>query len=132
MNPALVSARTASSRRLAPAEWARSSRRATRGSIATSRSRSCRSTWLPIADALSRFEREAQAVAALSHPNILAIHDFGHVDGRYYAAMELLDGQTLRQVLDGGALPPKGRSNTADRSPKGWLPRTAGASFIAI
>ena len=59
------------------------------------------------ADALSRFEREAKAVAALSHSNILAIHDFGHIEGRYYASMELLDGQTLRQVLDGGALPPK-------------------------
>jgi serine/threonine protein kinase len=64
-------------------------------------------------DALNRFEREAKAVAALSHPNILAIHDFGQapsaVPGQpvMYAVMELLEGQTLRQVLDGGALPPK-------------------------
>jgi eukaryotic-like serine/threonine-protein kinase len=58
-------------------------------------------------DALSRFEREAKAVAALSHPNILAIHDFGQADGRHFAVMELLEGQTLRQVLDGGALNPK-------------------------
>ncbi|HEY3203121.1 MAG TPA: protein kinase, partial [Thermoanaerobaculia bacterium] len=42
-------------------------------------------------DALARFEREAKAVAALSHPNILAIHDFGSQDGVSYAVMELLE-----------------------------------------
>jgi serine/threonine protein kinase len=51
------------------------------------------------ATALARFEREARAVAALSHPNILAIHDFGEDQGIVYAVMELLDGQTLRQRL---------------------------------
>jgi serine/threonine protein kinase len=40
--------------------------------------------------ALARFEREAQAVAALSHPNILAIHDFGQQGDTAYAVMELL------------------------------------------
>jgi hypothetical protein len=44
-------------------------------------------------DALARFEREAKAVAALSHPNILAIHDFGREGGIAYAVMELLAGQ---------------------------------------
>jgi Tol biopolymer transport system component len=56
-------------------------------------------------DALGRFEREAKAVAALSHPNILAIHDFGSEEGTVYAAMELLEGETLRQRLQDGALP---------------------------
>src|SRR5450759_2120137 len=56
-------------------------------------------------DALSRFEREAKAVAALSHPNILGIFDFGSQDGVAYAAMELLDGETLRGRLSSGALP---------------------------
>jgi len=49
--------------------------------------------------ALARFEREARAVAALSHPNILAIHDFGNDGGVVYAVMELLEGSTLRDRL---------------------------------
>jgi eukaryotic-like serine/threonine-protein kinase len=56
-------------------------------------------------DALARFRREAKAVAALSHPNILAIHDVGTDRGIDYAVMELLEGQTLREVLGHGALP---------------------------
>ncbi|MDD1750780.1 MAG: serine/threonine protein kinase, partial [Methanothrix sp.] len=58
-------------------------------------------------DRLGRFEREARAVAALSHPNILAIYDFGTEQGSTYAAMELLDGSSLRDVLAAGALPPR-------------------------
>ena len=46
--------------------------------------------------ALARFEREARAVAALSHRHILAIHDFGRESSIVYAVMELLEGQTLR------------------------------------
>ena len=57
------------------------------------------------ADALVRFEREAKAVAALNHPNILSIHDFGAQDGVAYAVMELLEGETLRDILSGGPLP---------------------------
>ncbi|HEY6928862.1 MAG TPA: serine/threonine-protein kinase, partial [Thermoanaerobaculia bacterium] len=57
------------------------------------------------ADALARFEREAKAVAALSHPNILAIHDFGEDRGISYAVMELLEGETLRQRLNAADLP---------------------------
>ena len=54
------------------------------------------------AEALSRFEREAKAVAALSHPNILAIFDFGRHEGIVYAVTELLEGVTLRGKLDAG------------------------------
>jgi serine/threonine-protein kinase len=58
-------------------------------------------------DTLARFEREAKAVAALSHPNILAIHDYGNQNGVAYAVMELLEGETLRDRLDHGPIPPK-------------------------
>jgi eukaryotic-like serine/threonine-protein kinase len=56
-------------------------------------------------DRRARFEREAQAVAALSHPNIVAIHDSGAHDGHVFVVMELLAGESLRQRLSRGALP---------------------------
>ena len=59
------------------------------------------------AEALTRFEREAKAVAALSHPNILAIFDFGRQDGVAYAVTELLQGESLRGRLDGGVAIPQ-------------------------
>ena len=58
-------------------------------------------------DALARFEREALAVAALSHPNILAIHDFGNEDGVAYAVMELLEGETLGAKLAACSIAPR-------------------------
>jgi serine/threonine protein kinase len=58
-------------------------------------------------DALGRFEREAKAVAALSHPNILSIFDFGAQQGISYAVMELLEGGTLRERLDAGPITQK-------------------------
>src|ERR1043166_1717989 len=57
------------------------------------------------ADRLARFEREARAVAALSHPNILAIHDYDTQGAVTYAVMELLEGETLRGRLSKGPLP---------------------------
>ncbi len=65
---------------------------------------------LPVAfardpDRLARFEREAKAIAALSHPNVLAIFDTGTYDGHVCVVTELLTGATLREVLEGGALP---------------------------
>ena len=56
-------------------------------------------------DAIRRFEQEARAAAALNHPNILAVYDVGTLDGVPYIVSELLEGQTLRQCLDGRALP---------------------------
>jgi serine/threonine-protein kinase len=51
-------------------------------------------------DAIDRFRREARAVAGLSHPNLVALHDFGKsLDGRVFLAMELLSGETLEKRL---------------------------------
>jgi serine/threonine protein kinase len=59
------------------------------------------------ADRLHRFEREARSVAALSHPNILAVHDIGTHDGTPYMVTELLEGETLRERLHGGVVSPR-------------------------
>ena len=56
------------------------------------------------ADRLRRFELEAQAAGALNHPNITAVYDLGAHDGAPYIVTELLEGETLRARLAGGAL----------------------------
>jgi len=56
-------------------------------------------------DRLQRFEQEACAAGALNHPNILSIYDVGTHDGSPYVVSELLEGQTLRERLNGGVLP---------------------------
>src|SRR6266702_8704841 len=53
-------------------------------------------------EALARFEQEARSASALSHPNIVTIYELGHVDGTRYIAMELVTGQTVRELLDAG------------------------------
>jgi serine/threonine protein kinase len=58
-------------------------------------------------DFITRFEREARAMASLSHSNVVAIHDRGQYQGRFYIVMEYVEGYSLRSVLEevGGKLP---------------------------
>jgi Protein kinase domain len=51
-----------------------------------------------------RFSREARALARLSHPHIVAVHDFGEAGGYFYLLMEYVDGANLRQILQSGPL----------------------------
>ena len=57
------------------------------------------------ADRVRRFEQEAKAAGALSHPNLLTVHDTGQHEGQPYIVFELLAGETLRQRLGPGPLP---------------------------
>jgi hypothetical protein len=54
-----------------------------------------------------RFEQEARAVAALDHPNVLVVHDVGAHEGQPWIVTELLDGESLRERLREGRLPPR-------------------------
>jgi len=56
-------------------------------------------------DARKRFEQEAQALAGLAHPNILALFDMGEEDGTFFVVSEILEGATLRQRLESGPIP---------------------------
>jgi serine/threonine protein kinase len=56
-------------------------------------------------DAIARFETEARAIAAVSHPHIVAIHDVGTDNGRLDLVQELCEGETLRERLDRGPIP---------------------------
>ncbi len=72
-------------------------------------------------DHLRRFELEARAAAALSHPNIVAIYDVGLSQGSPYIVCELLEGKTLRQRLDEGPLPLRVALNYAQQIVQGLI-----------
>jgi serine/threonine protein kinase len=71
--------------------------------------------------ALARFEREARAASALEHPNICPIHEFGEHLGQSFLVMQLLEGQTLRELLESGRNTTQTGSASKSRS-SGALP----------
>ena len=75
----------------------------------------------------TRFRREAVAAAAVAHPNIVATYDTGEDDGIAYIVMELVDGATLRQLIDDArpARPSREAAASRPRSPTRSTPRTA-------
>ena len=56
-------------------------------------------------EALARFEQEARSACALNHPNIVTIYELGHVNGTRYISMELVTGETVRELLTSGPIP---------------------------
>ena len=66
------------------------------------------------AEFIRRFNAEAQSAAGLTHPNIVSVYDVGHEDNIYYIVMELIQGKTLKQIInEDGALPWKWSVNIA-------------------
>jgi serine/threonine protein kinase/tetratricopeptide (TPR) repeat protein len=70
-------------------------------------------------DRIKRFEQEARAASALSHPNVCAIFDIGSFEGSPFVVMELLEGETLRARLDRGPVPTRRALDYATQAARG-------------
>ena len=68
---------------------------------------------------LRRFTQEAQSAGGLNHPNVLIVHDIGSHEGAPYLVSELLDGETLKERLDSGRLPPRKACEYAAQAARG-------------
>ena len=80
-----------------------------------------------------RFEREAKALSALAHPNVVPVTDFGIDGGVPFLVMELLQGKTLAELIkEGPAAARGGRWTSSARRCAGWPSRTARGSSTAI
>ena len=80
---------------------------------------------------LERFKREAKAIAALNHPNIVTIHSIGEDADRQFLVMELIEGQSLDKVIPPGGLPLSRVFDIATpRRPLWPRPTTRGSSIV--
>jgi serine/threonine protein kinase len=89
-----------------------------------------REYWSRDPDRLRRFELEAQATAALNHPNIVSIFHVGQYNGSPYIVTELLQGETLRDRLRRGPMRLRETSTSLSTLRVGWLPLTTPVLFI--
>ena len=84
-------------------------------------------------DRLTRFEREAKVLASLNHPHIAAIYGLEASAGTRFLVLELVDGETLADLLKRGPLSMRGGASAVSRrSPRRLRPRTRRASSTAI
>ncbi len=83
------------------------------------------------AERRARFEREAQTVAALSHPHIVSIFDTGIHESQIFVVMELLDGETLRERLTTAAAAASESASRAAAASWGWGPTSASECWSA-
>ena len=81
---------------------------------------------------IRRLEQEAQTAGALNHPNILAVYDIGTHDGALYVVSELLEGDTLRALLEAGPLPAAQAIDVAAQIARGLAAAHEKGSCIAI
>lgn len=78
-----------------------------------------------------RFKQEALAASAISHPNIAHVYEFGLIDGRYYLAMEFVEGKTVRELIRKVRLTAPARSTSLLRLRRRSRPPTRRASSTA-